>query len=257
MICLSKNLNDEYVNMFAKGANLPVTDYYDDLPATPVVIRSLAKADILKYRKENNLPFYYMDTGYTGGHEKVTKEDLKPIHRIVYNDLQLNDIVERPSDRWKKFGHNINNRRTNGKYILIVPPSDKPCRYYNIDVNKWIPEVRKLIRQHTDRPIKVRLKKSRQYRRRVKPLYADLQDCHALVTYQSIAAIESILFGVPAFTLAPCAADPVADKDLSQLDNPTVQDRDKIHKWAHHLAYGQFHVNELKDGTAWRILHAG
>jgi hypothetical protein len=243
--------------MLAKGANLSVTDYHNDLPITPVVIRSLAKADILKYRKENNLPFYYMDTGYTGGHEKVTKEDLKPIHRIVYNDLQLNSIVERPSDRWKKFGHNINNRRTNGKYILIVPPSDKPCRYYNIDVNKWIPEVRKLIRQHTDRPIKVRLKKSRQYRRRVKPLYADLQDCHALVTYQSIAAIESILFGVPAFTLAPCAADPVADKDLSQLDNPTVQDRDKIHKWAHHLAYGQFHVNELKDGTAWRILHAG
>ena len=242
--------------MLAKGANLSITDYHNDLPITPVVIRSLAKADILKYRKENNLPFYYMDTGYTGGHEKVTKEDLKPIHRIVYNDLQLSEIVERPSDRWKKFGHNINNRRTNGKYILIVPPSDKPCRYYNIDVNKWIPEVRKLIRQHTDRPIKVRLKKSRQYRRRVKPLYADLQDCHALVTYQSIAAIESILFGVPAFTLAPCAADPVADKDLSQLDNPTVQDRDKIHKWAHHLAYGQFHVNELKDGSAWRILHA-
>jgi len=257
MICLSKNRQDVYINMLAKGANLSVTDYHNDLPITPVVIRSLAKADILKYRKENNLPFYYMDTGYTGGHEKVTKEDLKPIHRIVYNDLQLNSIVERPSDRWKKFGHNINNRRTNGKYILIVPPSDKPCRYYNIDVNKWIPEVRKLIRQHTDRPIKVRLKKSRQYRRRVKPLYADLQDCHALVTYQSIAAIESILFGVPAFTLAPCAADPVADKDLSQLDNPTVQDRDKIHKWAHHLAYGQFHVNELKDGTAWRILHAG
>lgn len=257
MICLSKNRKDVYINMLAKGANLQVTDYHDDLPSTPVVIRSLAKADILKYRKENGLPFYYMDTGYTGGHEKVTKEDLKPIHRIVYNDLQLSEIKERPSDRWKKFGHNINNRRTNGKYILIVPPSDKPCRYYNIDVNKWIPEVRKLIRQYTDRPIKVRLKKSRQYRRRVKPLYADLQDCHALVTYQSIAAIESILYGVPAFTLAPCAADPVADKDLSQLDNPTVQDRDKIHKWAHHLAYGQFHINEIKDGTAWRIVNAG
>lgn len=254
--CLSKNRQDVYINMLAKGANLSVTDYHDDLPSSPVVIRSLAKADILKYRKENGLPFYYMDTGYTGGHEKVTKEDLKPIHRIVYNDLQLNEIKERPSDRWKKFGHNISNRRTGGKYILLVPPSDKPCRYYNIDVNTWIPEVKKEIRKYTDRPIKVRLKKSRQYRRRVKPLYADLQDCYALVTYQSIAAIESILYGVPAFTLAPCAADPVADKNLSQLDNPTVQDRDKIYKWAHHLAYGQFHVNELKDGTAWRILHA-
>ena len=240
--------------MLAKGANLPVTDYHDDLPATPVVIRSLAKADILKYRKENNLPFYYMDTGYTGGHEIVTKEDLKPIHRIVYNDLQLGEITPRPDDRWKKFKHNINDRRTNGKYILIVPPSDKPCKYYNINVDTWIPEVKKEIRKYTDRPIKIRLKKSRQYRRKIKPIYADLQDCHALVTYQSIAAIESILYGVPAFTLAPCAADPVADKDLSQLEEPTVQDRDKIHKWAHHLAYGQFHIDEMKTGTAYRIL---
>ena len=54
--CLSKNRQDVYVNMLAKGANLPITDYHENLPTTPVVIRSLAKADILKYRKENNLP---------------------------------------------------------------------------------------------------------------------------------------------------------------------------------------------------------
>ena len=85
-------------------------------------------------------------------------------------------------------------------------------------------------------------------------IFDDLENCHALVTFQSVAAVESVLFGVPAFTSAPTAADPVCDKDLSLIENPTPQDSDKIHKWAHHLAYGQFHVSELKDGTAYRML---
>jgi len=74
------------------------------------------------------------------------------------------------------------------------------------------------------------------------------------VTYQSIAAVESVLYGVPAFTLAPTAADPVCDKDLSLIEHPTVQDNDKIYKWACHLAYGQFHIDELKNRTAYRLL---
>jgi len=81
-----------------------------------------------------------------------------------------------------------------------------------------------------------------------------LDNCHALVTYQSIAAVESVLYGVPAFTLAPTAADPVCDKDLSLIENPTKQDEHKIYKWACHLAYGQFHNDELRDGRAYKIL---
>jgi hypothetical protein len=61
--------------------------------------------------------------------------------------------------------------------------------------------------------------------------------------------------GVPAFTTAPTAADPVCDKDLSLLESPTIQDNMKIWKWACHLAYGQFHIDELKNGTAYRILN--
>ena len=55
--------------------------------------------------------------------------------------------------------------------------------------------------------------------------------------------------------MAPTAADPVCDKDLSLIENPTVQDKDKIYKWACHLAYGQFHINEMKTGEAWRMLN--
>jgi hypothetical protein len=81
-----------------------------------------------------------------------------------------------------------------------------------------------------------------------------LTDAHALVTFNSNAATESILLGVPVFTLAPNAAAPVGLQDLSQIEKPYYPNRDKLHAWACHLAYGQFHNDELSDGTAAKIL---
>ena len=64
-----------------------------------------------------------------------------------------------------------------------------------------------------------------------------------------------MLAGVPVFAMAPCnAAIPVSNTDLSQIDTPWWPTDDERHAWACHLAYGQFHVNELRNGTAWRIL---
>jgi hypothetical protein len=46
----------------------------------------------------------------------------------------------------------------------------------------------------------------------------------------------------------------VASTDLSKIETPYYPDMDKVFAWACHLAYGQFHVNELKDGGAKRML---
>ena len=82
-----------------------------------------------------------------------------------------------------------------------------------------------------------------------------LKDVHALVTFNSIAATESIMAGVPAFVLAPCnAALPVSNTDLSKIESPWYPDRDFIEIWLSHLAYCQFSNQELADGTALRIL---
>jgi hypothetical protein len=81
------------------------------------------------------------------------------------------------------------------------------------------------------------------------------QDVHAVVTFNSVAATESVLTGIPTFTLAPCnAAMPVSNTDLSKIDNPWYPTTDEIYAWASHLAYGQFHIDELANGTADRIL---
>lgn len=252
MICLSKNLSDEYVNMFAKGAGLPILDYnssYDE----PILIRSMGKRKLIHSYWEKKKTFYYMDSGYIGNYRGATNPyGWKLYHRIVKNDVQHNQIIDRPSDRFKKLEH-ILHKRKHGKHILLVTPSEKPCKFYGINRDIWVKETIEEIKKYTDRPIVIRDKAPRPERIN-KTIYQDLDDAHALVTYQSIAAIESVMYGVPAFTLAPTAADPVANKDLKYLENPTWSDKDTIYKWACHLAYGQYHIDELKNGTAYRML---
>jgi hypothetical protein len=254
MICLSKNLTDEYVNMFAQGANLPIHDYNYNFGNSPILIRSMGKRKLIQWCWKNNHPFYYMDSGYVGNYKsKANPQGWKVWHRIVKNDVQHNEIINRSDDRWKRLDYPIEHRKQ-GKHILLVTPSEKPCMFYGIDRSHWVNETVAEIKKHTDRPILVRDKQPRQ-QRITRTIFEDLTDCHALVTYQSIAAVESVLYGVPAFTLAPTAADPVCNKDLSLIETPTHQDKDKIYKWACHLAYGQFHNDEMKNNTAWRILH--
>ena len=254
MICLSKNLTDEYVNMFARGAGLPIESYDYDFGNKPILIRSMGKRKLIHWCLENNHTFYYMDSGYVGNYKSASNpQGWKLWHRIVKNNIQHDKIIERPDDRWKRLDYSIHNRKS-GKHILLVTPSEKPCKFYGIDRDAWVKETVAEIKKHTDRPIVIRDKAPRQ-QRVTSTIFEDLNNCHALVTYQSIAAVESVLYGVPAFTTAPTAADPVCDKDISLIEQPTVQDTDKIYKWACHLAYGQFHIDEMKNGSAHRILN--
>lgn len=255
MICLSKNLNDEYVNMFAKGANLMIKDYHEDIGENTVLIRSITKRNLIHERLKNKKTFYYMDSGYIGNYPcEINPNGNKLFHRIVKNGLQHHEIIPRPPDRWERLKMKLHKQKRNGNHILLVLPSEKPCKFYNINLKTWTEDTVKKIKQHTNRPIVIRSKPSRSERITQNSIYQDLEKCHALVTFNSIAAVESVLYGVPAFTLAPTAADPVCDKDLSLIENPTIHHIDKLYAWAHHLAYGQFHINELKDGTAYRIL---
>jgi len=100
MICLSKNLTDEYVNMFAKGANLPIKDYNYKFKDNSIMIRSMGKRKLINWCIENKHTFYYMDSGYIGNYKsKNNPNGWKFYHRIVKNDVQHNKIIDRPSDR--------------------------------------------------------------------------------------------------------------------------------------------------------------
>lgn len=239
--------------MFAHGSGLRVQDYNSDFGNSPILIRSMGKRKLIKWCWANNHTFYYMDSGYIGNYKSQHNPlGSKIWHRIVKNDVQHTNIIERPGDRLSMLDITFNKRKR-GRHILIVAPSEKPCKFYNVDLNAWLTDTISNIRKYTDRPIKIRHKQSRT-KRMERTIYDDLLECHAVVTFQSIAAVESIFAGIPAFTLAPTAADPVGNKDLSFIEDPYFPDHDLMYSWACHLSYSQYHISEFKNGKAYEMI---
>jgi len=249
MIFLSKDGKDEYINMLAHGCGqIPVAEFNYTSSNDPIVLRGILKHKLMKRCWNDNRDFYYLDTGYFGNAR------WKHWHRLVKNNLQLTHIQPRPGDRWEKHGIKFRPWQF-GKEIIVAAPDEKPCKFYNVNFEHWVEQTVNTLKQYTDRPVIVRKRSpSRIDRTTTNTLAQALTDAHALVTFNSNAAVESVLLGVPVFTLAPNAAAPVGLQDLSKIETPYYPDKDKLYAWASSLAYSQVHISEMKNGSALRII---
>ena len=258
-IFLNKNNSDEYIEMFAAGSEVAPTcletwNYEDS--NDPLVLRGIMKRKIIKRCWKDHRPFYYMDSGYLGNRPSTANPDgWKHWHRIVLNDLQHGDIIDRPPDRLQQLDITIEPQQNHGRDILIIAPDEKPCIFYDITLESWLKDTIDTIKKYTDRPIRMRERPASRQDRKTQQPKEWLHDVHAVVTFNSTAATEAVLAGVPVFVTAPAnAARPVSNLNLQAIETPWFPDSDQIYKWACHLAYGQFHINELADGTAAAIL---
>lgn len=227
----------------------------------PLVVRGVTSKTEIEICKETGRDFYYIDTGYLGNFPSVGNPSGKKVwHRIVKNELQHSEIAEVSPDRWDALVKQDPRLQWPGwknynKKILLVIPNPKACRYYNIDSEQWIAETTEKIKQYSDLPIEVRVKGSRSYRNREYTIYDAFDSgVYATVSFNSIASLESVLYGIPAFVSVPCAASPLAGTDLSTLADPFKPSQETILKQCRTLAYGQFTVNEILNGTAWDII---
>ena len=143
-----------------------------------------------------------------------------------------------------------------GGPILLVTPSEKPCQFYNIDKNTWLEETKIELRKYTDRPIIVREKGLRPDRIRDNSVAAQCarDQIYAVVTYQSMAALEAIHYGIPAFTTALSCVDSVANRNLADIENPNYPAEDKFLNVMHYLAYCQYTLDEMNRGVALKMI---
>ena len=126
------------------------------------------------------------------------------------------------------------------------------------DPETWVNNVVEELKQHTDRPIEIRLKPNRTERISTKSMEEALQDdVHCLITYNSIAATEALMSGKPAIALGPNAASVLCNSKLSDVENLNLPTKDEMMAFMKHLSYCQFTKPEMMNGYAWGIVNEG
>jgi hypothetical protein len=235
--------------IMGSGGQLSTWDRVADSKCA-IVLRGITKRKEMTACREQGRDFYYIDTGYFGNGKK------KLYHRVTKNDVQyLGPVRERSSDRLEAAGYKPRKFRS-GKNILLAPPSQKLLNLYNINLDQWLEETVEEIKKYSDRPIVMRLKQPRSVRVNEDTIEMALeQDVHCLVTFSSIAATESVLYGKPAITLGPNAAAPMCSHSLAEIENPKIPSLEEVYAWAKNLAYCQFTEEEMRNGKAWKILN--
>lgn len=248
-----------YEAALAKGSEGMITTDRSDL-SKPIIFRGITKRKHINAASSIGRDYYYIDTGYFGNYRSPgNPSGKKNWHRVVHNELQKSCSENVPSDRWDNLVKDDPRLKwpgwkTKGNKILLVLPNPKSCHFYGLELDTWMKSTIENIKKYSNMPIVVRKKGSRSQRNE-HSIYDELDDgVFATVTLASIAAIESIAYGIPAFVSVPCAAWPIANKDLSRLKNPIYFDEKLVQQHCYTLAYGQFTYNELENGTAYKLL---
>ena len=158
---------------------------------------------------------------------------------------------EGDGSRWDALGIDLKPWRADGKHILIAPNRSFGRPDTMMPIN-WAADVAKRLATLTKREIRIRPHPGNNPPR--KPLADDLRDCWAAVIWSSSAGVHSLIQGVPVICCAPYwIAKGATGADLAEVENPPMPERLPA---LQRLAWGQWGLHELQDGTAFRAVLA-
>lgn len=191
--------------------------------------------------------YVYIDRGYFGRETHF---------RATLNAVQHSGIGEPDFGRLAAHGVEIEPWRDSGRHILLVVQSDWWHRQWcGQPATAWEQRARGLIARHTARPVVTRWTVGEKNGAAARDSFRRaLEGVHAVVTWNSAAAVEAICAGVPAVVLGQSAASPMATR-LEDIDRPARPEGRE--RWAAVLAAQQWTLPELADGTCWRALMGG
>ena len=134
-----------------------------------------------------------------------------------------------------------------GDEILVCPSSEFLFGFYKTNMEAWVKETVEKIRTFTDRPIRVRKK-------HIGGIDEDIANAWCLVTHVSAAGLDALRMGIPVVTTGQCAASPLATP-IDEIANPKLIDgREDLFAT---LAWGQFNLEEMRNGFAWLTVASG
>ena len=188
-----------------------------------------------------------------------------------------------PPDRWEaaKTRWNVKSepwRKSNQEdpIMFVLQPKDN-WSMNNLDPIEWFHGVYEKLRPITDRKFIVRPHPNHvaHIEERIKEFPDDVEvivgqkffqgdekkyyrfhfqeaisNCHAVVTHNSTAGVDSCVRGIPTFNTSDLAISwPVANKDLNNIETPERPDRTQ---WLNDLGYKLWSEKEIRNGTVFK-----
>lgn len=243
------------------------------------------RAEVINSQREKGLDLLIL--------ERAWLKDRDAYHSFSWNGMGgygKRPSKDMPPDRWEKLGLEMKPWRKEGKHILICAQVPWDSQVDGGDHVGWVRKTVIRLKELTDRPIVLRLhpKIVRMGVRKhfplgelekhvdrishppkVRPtmltksdhgkirtsLSKDLDNCWALVAFNSNAGVDALLEGIPVFLFDNCGRSyPIANHDLADIETPSLMDREQ---WVYDLAYDQWNNAELESGEAWKHLMRG
>lgn len=148
-------------------------------------------------------------------------------------------------DRFSSIGIKLRPWRASGRKILVMPQRivgndgvAMPKR-----PEQWAEDVKRELRQYTDRPVEVRLHPGNVT---PKP-QPDWNDVHAAVIWGSTAGLKAIVAGVPCiYLMKSWIGAPAARFGLEHIEDPWMGDRMPMLR---RVAWSQWTVEEIETGA--------
>jgi hypothetical protein len=169
--------------------------------------------------------------------------------RGAHNDASV--IREGGGERWAALGVDLAPWRASGGHILVCPNRSFGMPDRMMPPN-WANEVCARLRKLTRREVRLRPHPGNSPPK--KPLAEDLAGAWACVIWSSSAGVHALVSGIPVICCAPYwIAKGAAGADLAAVDSPPTPNRLPTLR---RLAWGQWGLAEISDGTAFRAVLA-
>ena len=199
-------------------------------------------------------PRVLIDKGYARKNAlRVTVNEFHPLEWLA--------TANPPADRLEIASWPARRVSDMGDYVLLDALSGKYCHWMKMDRFAWIDDTIRAIRSVTDKPILFRPRPSHNPAPPVPkgtildegPLSQSLAKAAFVVSHGGNIGSDAVMLGRPHVALGPSPALCVSAKRIGEKVVPTETER---HRWMKALAYCQYSMDEIADGTMWKWVRA-
>lgn len=200
-------------------------------------------------------PRVMIDKGYARkGFMRVTVNEFHPLKWLAEADP--------PADRLEASNWHLKPYDMSGDHVLLDALSGKYCHWMKMDRFAWIDDTIRAIRSVTDKPILFRPRPSHNPPPPVPkgtildvgPLSESLARAYLVVSHGGNLGCDAAINGRPHLALGPSPALCLSTTHVGGgRMRPSPENR---YRWMKALAYCQYSMDEIADGTMWKWVRA-